>query len=74
MNRRARLATAASLVTLSVSLTACASTTTNSTCLLPDYAPAQEALQEMEGQVLSKGPQGEEPVSADTLELTGNEV
>lgn len=74
MNRRARLAAAASLVTLSVSLTACASTTTNSTCLLPDYAPAQEALQEMEGQVLSKGPQGEEPVSADTLELTGTEI
>lgn len=74
MNRRALLAAAASLGTLSVSLTACASTTTNSTCQLPDYAPAQEALQEMEGQVLSKGPQGEEAVSADTLELTGNEI
>ncbi len=74
MNRRARLAAAASLVTLSVSLTACASSTANSTCLLPDYAPAQEALQKMEGEVLSKGPQGEEPVSADTLGLTGTEV
>nr|WP_230594517.1 substrate-binding domain-containing protein [Micrococcus luteus] len=59
---------------MAISLTACAPATENSACLLPDYAPAQEALAEMEGQVLSKGPQGEEPVSADTLELTDDEV
>ncbi|KIK83490.1 sugar ABC transporter substrate-binding protein [Micrococcus luteus] len=74
MSHRARLAATASLVTLAISLTACAPATENSACLLPDYAPAQEALAEMEGQVLSKGPQGEEPVSADTLELTDDEV
>ncbi|MCV7681795.1 substrate-binding domain-containing protein [Micrococcus luteus] len=74
MSHRARLAATASLVALAISLTACAPATEYSACLLPDHAPAQEALTEMEGQVLSKGPQGEEPVSADTLELTDDEV
>lgn len=74
MSHRARLAAAASLVTLTISLTACAPATENSACLLPDHAPAQEALADLEGEVLSKGPQGEDPVSADTLELTDDEV
>lgn len=74
MSLRRRLASAAATAGLVFSLTACASGMVNTTCLLPDYAPAEEALQEMEGQVLSKGPQGEEPVSADDLELTESEL
>jgi ribose transport system substrate-binding protein len=74
VTHRLRLTAVAGALALSVSLSACAPTTANSTCLLPEYAPAQEALEEMEGQVLSQGPQGEDPVSADSVQLTAGEI
>ncbi len=60
---------------LAMALTACssASTSTSSTNSAID-AQVDAALKKLEGTVLSKGPHGEEPASADTAKLTDAEV
>ncbi len=60
---------------LAMALTACssASTSTSSANSAID-AQVDAALKKLEGTVLSKGPHGEEPASADTAKLTDAEV
>jgi ribose transport system substrate-binding protein len=43
-------------------------------CLDTSYAPARQALAELKGKVLTKGPHGEEPVSAAGIQLSGSEL
>jgi ribose transport system substrate-binding protein len=60
---------------IALALTACASgpATTQGTASGID-AQVEAALKKLEGQVLSKGPHGEDPASADTAKLTDEEV
>lgn len=66
---------AAAAVVAALALTACSSgpASTQSGGSEID-AQVEAALKKLEGQVLSKGPHGEEPASADTAELSEDEV
>jgi ribose transport system substrate-binding protein len=66
---------AAAAAVIALALTACASgpATTQGTASGID-AQVEAALKKLEGQVLSKGPHGEDPASADTAKLTDEEV
>jgi ribose transport system substrate-binding protein len=73
MKPKFRIATAA--VALALATAGCSAATTSTSSKDPGVSKqADEALAEIQGQVLSKGPNGEEPESADAAELTADEV
>ena len=60
---------------LAMTLSGCsAESTSTSTTNSEVEAQVDAALKELEGTVLSKGPHGEDPATADTAELTAEEV
>lgn len=66
---------AAAAVVAALALTACSSGPASTQSAASGIeAQVEAALQKLEGQVLSKGPNGEDPASADTAELTDAEV
>ncbi|MCU1473831.1 substrate-binding domain-containing protein [Amnibacterium sp.] len=73
MKPKFRIATAA--VAIALATAGCSAATTSTSSKDPGVSKqADEALAEIQGQVLSKGPNGEEPESADAAELTADEV